>query len=228
MNRFGGGAGKFRALRALVLTLRCASWALWHNAGKNETTVQQAVHGKWIPGLQKITGSWTLTGDPNALQQLQRGGAMVIANHQSMLDIPLLMSACGPVPRFTAKASIRRWPFLGAFLTAIGTCFIDRRQPRRAQAAMQQWGRQATEQQGTLIAGFPEGTRSKDGRIQPFKSGLFRVAAEAALPIVLVHLDAEAGSAKALALLAPNRDANALRREATWAFEHPTVTAPPR
>ena len=225
MNRFGGGAGKFRALRALVLTLRCASWALWHNAGKNETTVQQAVHGKWIPGLQKITGSWTLTGDPNALQQLQRGGAMVIANHQSMLDIPLLMSACGPVPRFTAKAAIRSWPILGAFLSATGTCFIDRRTPRAAQRAMRQWGETVREKPRRLIAGFPEGSRSRTGQLQPLKSGLFRVAAECGMPIVVVLLDPEALCATAVCVIPPNPNPNALREHARKALSAPPCLA---
>ncbi len=136
-----------------------------------------------------------------------------------MIDIPLLMSACGPVPRFTAKAAIRHWPVLGTFLNATGTCFIDRRHPRAARIAMMKWGRTAASNPGTLIAGFPEGTRSKKGHLRSFKSGLFRTAADAQLPIVVVILDADALSVNAACIIEPNPDANVLRSRAHQAFQ---------
>lgn len=208
----------WRAAKAALLTLKCANWALQRRAGDEEDIVAQAVHDKWLPGLQAITGPWTTTGDAAALQRLQQGGALVIANHRSMLDIPLLMSACGPVPRFTAKASIQRWPFLGTFLTAIGTCFIDRRAPRKAQVAMKEWGHKAAQHPSALIAGFPEGSRSQDGQLQAFKSGLFRVAAAAGLPIVVVRITPEHCTVEAKGVIAPNTDANALRELALQAM----------
>ena len=219
MNRFQGMGGSLRALRATTLTVRCACWALLHNAGHEEDAVRCAVHDMWVPGLQRITGPWTLKGDPRAMRRLQAGGALVIANHQSMIDIPLLMSACGPVPRFTAKAAIRHWPVLGTFLNATGTCFIDRRHPRAARIAMMKWGRTAASNPGTLIAGFPEGTRSKKGHLRSFKSGLFRTAADAQLPIVVVILDADALSVNAACIIEPNPDANVLRSRAHQAFQ---------
>jgi len=209
----------WRAAKAALLTLRCANWALQRRAGHQEDIVAEAVHDKWLPGLQDITGPWTTTGDADALQKLRQGGALVIANHQSMMDIPLLMSACGPVPRFTAKASIQRWPFLGAFLTAIGTCFIDRHAPRKAQAAMKAWGHKAAQHPRALIAGFPEGSRSKDGQLQAFKSGLFRVAAACGLPIVVLHITPETCTIEAKGIIAPNADANTLRKQALQAMQ---------
>lgn len=209
---------RWRAAKATLLTLRCANWALQRRAGDQEDIVAQAVHDKWLPGLQAITGPWTTTGDAAALQRLQQGGALVIANHQSMMDIPLLMSACGPVPRFTAKASIQRWPFLGAFLTAIGTCFIDRHAPRKAQAAMKAWGHKAAQHPRALIAGFPEGSRSQDGQVQAFKSGLFRVAAASGLPIVVVRITPETCTVEAKGVIAPDADANTLRELALQAM----------
>jgi 1-acyl-sn-glycerol-3-phosphate acyltransferase len=205
--------------------MRCACWALLNNAGSNEDTVRRTVHDRWIPGLQRITGPWTVQGDPKALRCLQTGGALVIANHQSMIDIPLLMSACGPVPRFTAKASIRHWPFLGVLLSATGTCFIDRCHPRASHDAMMEWGKTAAVKPSTLIAGFPEGTRSKDGKLRAFKSGLFRTAAAAQLPIVVVILDPMAMSAHAACVIEPNADAKLLRTRARKAFEEHTLLA---
>lgn len=220
MSRFEGVSGSLRALRASTLTVRCACWAWINHGSTNEDAIQSAVHDKWIPGLQRITGPWTVSGDVEALRRLQEGGALVIANHQSMIDIPLLMSACGPVPRFTAKAAIRQWPLLGTLLSNTGNCFIDRHQPRASHSAMMKWGQAAALNPRTLIAGFPEGTRSKDGQLRAFKSGLFRTAAAAHLPIVVVVLDPITLSAHAACVIEPSRDANALRQHARQAFEH--------
>jgi len=68
--------GSLRALRATTLTVRCACWALLHNAGHEEDAVRCAVHDMWVPGLQRITGPWTLKGDPRAMRRLQAGGAL--------------------------------------------------------------------------------------------------------------------------------------------------------
>ena len=225
MKPFNGVAGSLRAIQASLLTVHCAGWALWHQAGTQEETVQSAVHNKWIPGLQRITGPWTVDGQTQALELLREGGALVIANHQSMLDIPLLMSACGPVPRFTAKAAIRSWPILGAFLSATGTCFIDRRTPRAAQRAMRQWGETVRAKPRRLIAGFQEGSRSRTGQLQPLKSGLFRVAAECGMPIVVVLLDPEALCATAVCVIPPNPNPNALREHARKALSAPPCLA---
>ena len=79
---------------------------------------------------------------------------------------------------------------------------------------MKAWGHKAAQHPRALIAGFPEGSRSKDGQLQPFKSGLFRVAAASGLPIVVLYITPETCTVEAKGILAPNADANTLREHA--------------
>jgi 1-acyl-sn-glycerol-3-phosphate acyltransferase len=83
--------------------------------------------------------------------------------------------------RIIAKESLGRFPFLGWHLRRTGHMLVDRRNPDRA--AIFGWAGRLTVQGLSLIV-FPEGTRSRDGRVGRFKGGSFYLALEAGLPIV--------------------------------------------
>jgi len=86
-----------------------------------------------------------------------------IANHQSSVDIWVLMRALPPRMRFAAKEELRRVPVIGWALSASGSIFIDRADRRRAIGSL----RQAAERirQGASVVLFAEGTRSLDGAL---------------------------------------------------------------
>jgi 1-acyl-sn-glycerol-3-phosphate acyltransferase len=109
-----------------------------------------------------------------------------IANHQSSVDIWVLMRALPPRMRFAAKEELRRVPVIGWALSASGSIFIDRADRRRAIGSL----RQAAERirQGASVVLFAEGTRSLDGALQPFKKGPFHVALHAAVPVVPIAI----------------------------------------
>lgn len=110
------------------------------------------------------------------------GPCVVMMNHQSLLDIAVAFAACpGPI-RFIAKRETIFIPFVGWYMWAMGMVFVDRRNLPRAIAALRK-GAQALKGGGVLFA-YPEGTRTKDGTIGPFKKGLFMLAIEAGVPIV--------------------------------------------
>ena len=119
------------------------------------------------------------------LDGLPRESACIfVANHQSIYDIPILFWALPFQLRIIAKASLGRFPVLGWHLRYTGHLLVERERTGAATlkhvAAMAAGGR-------SLIV-FPEGTRSRDGRVGPFKRGLFLMAIEAGLPIVPVSL----------------------------------------
>lgn len=119
------------------------------------------------------------------LDRLPREGACIfVSNHQSIYDIPILFRALPFQLRIIAKASLGRFPVLGWHLRYTGHLLVDRARTGAATlkhvAAMTARGR-------SLIV-FPEGTRSRDGRVGPFKAGLFLLAIEAGLPIVPVSV----------------------------------------
>jgi len=109
-----------------------------------------------------------------------------VMNHQSMVDIPAAFLAI-PVPiRFVAKRVLAFIPFLGWYMKAVGMVFVDRSKSAQAIASMQK----AAEllRKGASIIAFPEGTRSPDGRIRPFKKGAFMVALQTGAPIVPIAI----------------------------------------
>lgn len=113
-----------------------------------------------------------------------------VANHQSTLDIPALFVAV-PVPfRYVAKSQLLWVPFIGVYLWAAGHILINR--SNRA-AAIDSLKRAAQKiRGGTSIFLYPEGTRSPDGKILPFKKGPFALALEARVAICPVTIEGTA------------------------------------
>lgn len=111
---------------------------------------------------------------------------VVVANHQSQVDIPVIYGFSGLDLRWVAKSELSRIPFVAAGCRAIGHIFIDRANPDQARAAINR--AVARLKPGTGLMFFPEGTRSRSGRLLPFKKGAFRVAIEQQLPILPVTL----------------------------------------
>lgn len=107
---------------------------------------------------------------------------VVVANHQSQFDIPVIYGYCGLDLRWVMKAELNRIPFVAAGCRAIGHIFIDRSDPEQARDAINR--ALARLQPGTGILFFAEGTRSRSGQLLPFKKGAFRVAIDQQLPIL--------------------------------------------
>jgi 1-acyl-sn-glycerol-3-phosphate acyltransferase len=99
---------------------------------------------------------------------------ILCANHQSDMDIPVLLAALPFQFRFAAKKSLFRVPFLGWHLRRAGHVSIDRENPRAALRALDGSARWVGE--GLPVAVFPEGRISPDGSLAEFKRGAVRLA----------------------------------------------------
>jgi 1-acyl-sn-glycerol-3-phosphate acyltransferase len=152
-----------------------------------------------------------------------KGAAVLVANHLSLLDILVLYGLFRPF-KWVSKAEIFRVPFIG-WNMKINDYVALRRGDRESIRRMMDHCR-AHLARGTPVLVFPEGTRSRDGRLQPFKDGAFRLALEAGCPVVPIALS---GTAEALpkhglvlrqAMRAEVRVLPSLRPE-----DHPTVDA---
>ncbi len=118
----------------------------------------------------------------SGLEQLVPGRTYVfVSNHQSIYDIPILFWALPYQLRIIAKDSLGRFPFLGWHLRRTGHMLVDRSRPDRSKIFG--WASRLTSAGLSLIV-FPEGTRSRDGRVARFKGGSFYLALEAGLPVV--------------------------------------------
>ena len=119
------------------------------------------------------------------LEHLPREGAFIVAtNHCSNLD-PLIMgwatgNQLGRVVHFMAKIEMRHWPIIGWLATQSGVYFVRRGEGDRA---AQRFSLEALAA-GRPIAMFPEGTRSRNGRLKEGKAGAALIAIRSGAPIV--------------------------------------------
>jgi len=117
------------------------------------------VEGRWPPG----------------------GPFVVVANHQSMLDI-LLLSHVPREMKWVAKQSLFEIPWIGLMLRMSGDIPVLRGDADSGGAALA--AARAYLDRGMSVMMFPEGTRSRTGALQAFKSGAFRLAIEAGRPVL--------------------------------------------
>ncbi len=110
-----------------------------------------------------------------------------VMNHQSMLDIACAFHSIPSNLRFMAKEVLKYVPFLGWYMWATGMIFIDRSKGTKALRSLSKAA--ARIRNGANILVFPEGTRSKDGSILPFKRGPFVLALQAGVPIIPVAIE---------------------------------------
>ncbi len=125
----------------------------------------------------------TVEGKQNANRQRSY---VVVSNHQSLYDIIVIYGWLELDLKWVMKQELRKVPGIGIGCEKAGHIFIDRRNPRLANDAIAAARDRLGEGIGILI--FPEGTRSEDGKLMPFKKGAFRLAIEQSLPVLPVTL----------------------------------------
>jgi len=138
----------------------------------------------WAPGLLAGAGARL---EVRGLGEIDLARPhLFVANHQSWIDIPALFRAL-PVPlHFLAKRELAAVPLLGWYIRAMGMVFVDRQDPRHGRATVNRAA--ALLAAGKSVLSFPEGTRSRDGRLRPFKPGTFGAAIEAGADVVPVAI----------------------------------------
>jgi len=122
------------------------------------------------------------------LQHIRPDGSYVLAsNHASYMDTPVVM-ACIPVQfRFLAKRGLFQIPLLGTHLGQAGHIPVPREDPRASVKTMQLAAETIVRRRISMLI-FPEGGRSLDGVLQPFKEGAAYIAIRAGVPIVPLAL----------------------------------------
>ena len=105
-------------------------------------------------------------------------------NHQSNFDIPVLLGHLKVQFRWLAKMELFKIPIFGRAMRKAGYISIDRNNRKSAINSLKAAAEKIKNGVSVLI--FPEGTRSRDGKIRPFKKGGFVMAIESGVPIVPV------------------------------------------
>lgn len=111
---------------------------------------------------------------------------LFVGNHISFFDIivtyPLMKRPTG----YIAKKEIKKVPFLSWWMYFVNCIFLDRKDPRQGLKSVLEASEKI--KNGTSIFLFPEGTRSKDGKLAEFKDGGFKIATKAKAPIVPIGI----------------------------------------
>ncbi len=166
-------------------------------------------------GAAWLTGSrFVIKGEENAVPTRS---SIYLCNHSSVLDVfvGIWMSRIGTCG--VAKKEILYYPFLGQFFWLAGHLTLDRGNNSKAVASLKKLVNFVTKNQLSIWI-WPEGTRSKSGRLLPLKRGAFHMALETKLPIVPVLLT---GSHRAW----PNRTFRLYRTTVNIEFLPPIPTA---
>ena len=109
-----------------------------------------------------------------------------MANHQGDFDILIFLAHIPVDFLWTAKKELFRVPVFGRAMRKAGYIKIDRQNHEKAMEGLEETENKISK--GISIAAFPEGTRSRDGRLLPFKQGMFYLAIQTDVPIVPVTI----------------------------------------
>lgn len=117
---------------------------------------------------------------------LTRGPQIFMANHASDFDILIVLAHIPGQFRWIAKKELFRIPLFGKAMRNAGYIEIDRQHHERALKSIDEAARKIKE--GKSVMTFPEGTRSRDGKIKPFKQGMFYLSLKSGVPIVPISI----------------------------------------
>jgi 1-acyl-sn-glycerol-3-phosphate acyltransferase len=137
----------------------------------------------WAPWGLRLAGARV---EVARMPSLPPGPVVFASNHESALDIWVLFRTLPRSFRFVAKQELFRIPIFGSYLSLGGHIPVDRGRQASAVQSLRRAGE--TVRAGTSLVVFPEGTRSRDGHVLPFKKGPFVLAMEAGVPVVPVAI----------------------------------------
>lgn len=117
----------------------------------------------------------------------KRQSYVIISNHQGAFDIFLIYGFLGRSFKWMMKQSLRNIPLVGKASESAGFIFVDKSGPKKIQQTYDR--ARAILQHGMSVVVFPEGARTLDGNMQPFKRGAFQLADELQLPMLPITIN---------------------------------------
>ena len=108
------------------------------------------------------------------------------ANHMSNFDIPILFTITSVSLHFIAKKELKKIPLFGWCIAAMGMIFVDRKNKMKALESMKAAGELI--KSGKNVIAFPEGKRSRSGKIEKFRKGAFVIANGSQIDIIPIAI----------------------------------------
>jgi 1-acyl-sn-glycerol-3-phosphate acyltransferase len=161
-----------------ICTLLAISASIWRRGGNGAHLVGRF----WARSILFLSG---VKVSVRGLEHIAPGGPyLYMVNHQSMFDILSLLAYLPVQFRWLAKKELFRIPVFGYAMARAGYISIDRSDRRAAHKSLLEAAQKIAG--GVSVVIFPEGSRSVDGHIKPFKPGGFHLAMRSGRPIVPV------------------------------------------
>lgn len=136
----------------------------------------------YCTGILKLAGTKIKV---NGAENIPDGPVLFIGNHSSYLDIPLGFYKIKEKELvFISKIEMKKVPLISTWLSLIGSLYLDRDNIKEGLKTILQGIEEL--KNGYSVFVFPEGTRSKDGKLLPFKEGTMKLAEKSGAPIVPV------------------------------------------
>ena len=154
---------------------------------KNRNIIEKYMNlvvSNWARSIIFFTGSKVEIYGQENLKKLDR--VLFVSNHESMFDIPILISKLPRVPGFIAKIELVKYPILSTWMRLMHCIFMDRKNRKQSLKAINQGIKNI--KNGYPMVIFPEGTRSKSRKMRKFKKGSFRLAIKSNANIVPVTI----------------------------------------
>jgi 1-acyl-sn-glycerol-3-phosphate acyltransferase len=152
---------------------------------KEEQALTGMLEERWT---EKLLKKHKVVLQATGLENIPDGAALYVADHQGYADIFAFMYLMGGRQiGFVAKNSLVKLPVFGKWMIRVRSLVLERENARAAAAEFaigEEWLRQ-----GFSLTIFPEGTRSKDGVVKPFKKGSLRLATKSGVPVVPVSIE---------------------------------------
>lgn len=146
--------------------------------------IERCIH-LWSRGWLALAGSPL---DVRGSQHIDPSSSyVVVANHRSNLDIMACFLAIAVPIRYLAKKELFRIPILAPAMRSIGIVEVDRQAPTGIHEMLNREARRLVAAGRSIII-YPEGTRSRDGSMRPFKKGAFTMAVAGELPVLPVTI----------------------------------------
>ena len=171
------------------------AWAAAYTIRMSQKAMLQKALGADDDRVRDLTKEWALGMSSRMDIEVRAHGidtidwsqpCVVMANHQSYLDVLALYHALPRCFGIVAKKQLFSVPFFGGVMRALGCVSVDREKHNEALGSMRDAAR--TVAAGTTIAVFPEGTRSPGDRILRLKKGPFYLAQLAGVPTVPIGI----------------------------------------
>ena len=169
----------------ILSTIFCGAIAWMVSFLEQAGREQMKVARMWARSLLRFAG---VRVEVEGLEKISsKAGYVFVSNHLSYMDTPVVLSRIPVEFRFLAKKGLFRIPFLGTYLKRGGHIQVPRGDPRAAVKSLTQ-AAQLVREHGISLLIFPEGGRSPDGALHPFKEGAAFIAIKAGVPVVPVAL----------------------------------------